>query len=134
MGTRIPDGSGAAGTQYVLLTFRNTASSTCVLDGHPGVSFVGKGNGTQLGTPAQRMSSSTKRVVLKPGNTTTALLGISEAGNYDAKQCAPTTADGLRVYPPDSKTAVFVKFKTQACQRSLESGSQLSVSAVGNSR
>lgn len=98
------------------------------------MSFVGKGNGTQLGTPAQRMSSSTKRVQLKPGGATTALLRIGEADNYDAKQCAPTTADGLRVYPPGSRTSVFVRFKIEACQRSLESGSQMSVSAVGRSQ
>lgn len=97
------------------------------------MSFVGKGNGTQLGDPAQRMSSSTKRVVLKPGGTTTALVRIGEAGNYDAKECAPTTADGLRVYPPGSRTSVYVPFKVEACQRSLESGPQMSVSAVGRS-
>lgn len=133
VGTRVPDGGGAAGSRYILLTFKNEASSTCFLDGHPGVSFVGKGNGTQLGRPAQRMSSLTKRVLLKPGGGTTALVRIGEADNYDAKQCAPTTADGFRVYPPGSRNSVFVRFKIQACQRSLESGPQMSVSAVGRS-
>lgn len=131
VGVRVPEGAGAAGSEYVLLTFRNTSTSRCVLDGHPGVSFVGKGDGTQLGDPAARPSSATRRVRLQPGDTTTALLRIANAGNYDPQRCAPTTADGFRVYPPDSRASAFVSFTTQACQRSLGADHQLSVSAVG---
>ena len=134
VGTRIPPGSGAAGSRYVLLTFRNATSKTCVLDGHPGVSFVGKGNGTQLGDPAARRSPGTRRVELEPGHTTTALLQIVAAGNYDPQECAPTTSDGFRVYPPDSRSSAFVPFRTKACQHSLGSQHQLTVSAVGQAR
>lgn len=133
VGTRVPKGSGAAGSHYVLLTFQNASSATCYLDGHPGVSFVGNDDGTQLGQPASHMSSDTPRVVLKPEETTTALVRIGNAGNYDPKECAPTTADGFRVYPPDSRVSVFVPFEVQACQQDLDQGPQLSVSAVGHS-
>lgn len=99
--------------------------------GHPGVSFVGKRNGTQLGAPAARTTTLTPRVLLRSHQATTALLRITDAGNYDPEQCAPTTSDGFRVYPPDSRTAAFVPFSTQACQRSLGTEHQLTVSAVG---
>ncbi len=117
----------------MLLTFRNTGSSTCFLDGHPGVSFVGGGDGRQIGTPAAR-TGSTRRVTLAAGQTTTAVLQVADAGNYDASTCAPTTSDGLRVYPPDSRASVFVAYKTQACQGSTGSSPQLQVSAVGRAQ
>lgn len=126
-------GGGSAGSVYMLLDFRNTSSRACTLDGHPGVSFVGHGDGSQLGDPAARTGGTT-RVRLAPGHSTTALLRISQAGNYPAEQCAPTTADGLRIYPPDSRASTFVKLRTQACQRSMGDQRQLTVTAVGQSR
>ena len=126
-------GGGAAGSQFVLLTFRNAGSSRCVLDGHPGVSFVGGGAGRQIGSPAVR-TGSLRQVTLAPGQTTTAVLQVADAGNYDAATCAPTTADGLRVYPPGSRASRFVSFRVQACQGSTGSSPQLQVSAVGRAQ
>jgi Protein of unknown function (DUF4232) len=130
VGLRTPRGGGTAGSQYELLTFRNTSTSTCTMNGHPGVSFVGMGNGTQLGAPAAR-TGAIHTVRLAPGMTATALLQVVDAGNYDPAQCAPTTSDGLRVYPPDWRVSVFVPFRTQACQRDPGTSPQLTVSAVG---
>lgn len=132
VGERSPAGGGAAGSNYLLLAFRNTSSSTCVLDGHPGVSFVGGGDGSQVGAAADR-TGGVQRVVLQPGATTSSLLRVVDPGVYDADTCAPTTADGFRVYPPDSRASVFVAFRTTACQGTdLPDGSQLTVSAVGD--
>ena len=130
IGVREPEGGGAAGSRYVLLTFRNRTDRTCTLDGHPGVSFVGRSDGTQLGEPAAR-TGGVRTVRLGSGETTTALLRIGNAGNYPAGRCAPTTADGLRVYPPDSRASRFVAFRVQACQGDLGADRQLTVSAVG---
>jgi hypothetical protein len=124
------EGGGTAGSVYVLLKFRNTSQRTCTLNGHPGVSFVGHGDGTQLGEPAARTGGTTT-ARLAPGRSTTALLKITRAGNYPAEQCAPTTADGLRIYPPDSRASTFVELRTQACQRPLGDRHQLTVTAVG---
>lgn len=126
-------GGGAAGSQFVLLTFRNTGMSRCVLDGHPGVSFVGGGAGRQIGSPAVR-TGSLRQVTLARGQTTTAVLQVADAGNYDAATCAPTTADGLRVYPPGSRTSRFVAYRVQACQGSTGSSPQMQVSAVGRAQ
>ncbi len=134
VGSRQPAGGGAAGHQYLLITFTNTSPSTCVLDGHPGVSFVGKGNGIQLGTPADRVGKP-RRFSLQPGKTTTALLQIANAGDYGAAQCEPTTAEGFRVYPPDSRASVLVRYPTMACQAELGRGhSQLQISTVGRAQ
>jgi Protein of unknown function (DUF4232) len=130
VGLRAPRGGGAAGSQYELLTFRNVSHATCTVDGHPGVSFVGLGNGTQLGSPAAR-TGPVRAMRLAPGATGTALLQVVDAGNFDPSQCAPTTSDGLRVYPPDWRVSVFVPFRTEACQRDPGTGPQLSVSAIG---
>jgi uncharacterized protein DUF4232 len=129
VGLRTPRGGGAAGSRYELLTFRNVSGATCTIDGHPGVSFVGLGNGTQLGVPASR-TGTVHTVRLAPGKSGTALLQVVDAGVYDAAQCAPTTSDGLRVYPPDWRVSVFVPFRTQACQRNPGTSPQLVVSAV----
>jgi hypothetical protein len=130
VGSKAPRGGASAGSSYLLLTFRNASSSTCTMNGHPGVSFVGRGNGTQLGSPAVR-SGGLRSVELPPGRTTTALVQIANAADYDAATCEPTTSNGLRVYPPDSRASVFVRFRTQACQATGLQIPQLSISAVG---
>lgn len=129
VGLRTSRGGAAAGSRYELLTFRNTSTSTCTVDGHPGVSFVGGGNGTQLGVAAEQAGAA-HVVRLAPGTSATALLRIANAYNYDAASCAPTTSDGFRVYPPDWRVSVFVPFRTDACQRDPGTGPQLLVSAV----
>ncbi len=125
-----PEGGGAAGSTYLVLSFANTSRTTCTMNGHPGVSFVGKHNGTQIGRPAVR-TGSLRTVTLAPGESTTALLQVANAGNYDPDTCAPTTVDGFRVYPPDWRQSIFVAHRTQACQGDTGSSPQLSVSAVG---
>jgi len=111
---------GTAGSEYVPIQFTNTSSSPCELHGFPGVSFVGKGNGTQLGAAADWDTS--KPIVqntLQPNATVVANLQIAFAGNYDASECQPLAADGLRIYPPHSTESVFVKTTNQtACQNS----------------
>lgn len=117
VGARVPAGSGAAGSQYVLITFTNTSGSACWMYGYAGVSFVGDQNGTQLGKPAARVKSvPASPVRLADGDTQTELLQITDAGVWDAAECAPTTSDGFRIYPPSSYTAAYVKFATNACQ------------------
>jgi hypothetical protein len=129
VGLRTPRGGGTAGSQYELLTFRNTSATTCTMNGHPGVSFVGMGNGTQLGVPAAR-TGAVHTVRLTPGTSATALLQVVDAGNYEAARCAPITSDGFRVYPPDWRVSVFVPFRTLACQLDPGTSPQLTVSAV----
>ena len=103
-------GGGAAGHVEVTLILTNNGSSQCSLQGWPGVSFVGNGNGTQLGSPAQfDRSTPHDTVVLQPGGTAQAPLRIAQAGNYSDSDCKPQPADGFRVYPPGATDSLFVK-------------------------
>lgn len=110
--------SGAAGSDYVPIVFTNKSSKPCELHGFPGVSFVGKGNGTQLGAAADwDQSKPIVQNTLQPGSAVAASLRIVQAGNYDSSECQPLAADGLRVYPPHSTKSVFVKDASlTACQ------------------
>ncbi|MFZ7087175.1 DUF4232 domain-containing protein [Curtobacterium sp. RRHDQ10] len=102
-------GGGAAGSTEIVLTFTNTGDSACTLQGWPGVSFVGGGNGTQIGAPATLDRSSAHATeTLAPGATVHAPLRIVQAANFDAADCSPTPADGFRVYPPGSEQAMFI--------------------------
>jgi hypothetical protein len=101
-------GNGAAGSEIVPIVFTNTGKTSCELHGFPGVSFVGDGNGTQLGAAADEDSSSPiVQNTLKPGGAVQAQLKIASAQNFD--NCTVVPADGFRVYPPHSFDSVFVK-------------------------
>lgn len=123
-------GGGAAGHQGYDLVFRNTGTSPCTLQGWPGVSFVGKGNGTQLGSPATLdRSSDHGTVTIAAGSTAHATLIVAQAQNYG--DCGATTADGFRVYPPGSKQSLFIdagQLHLSACTNA--SIHQLEVQAV----
>ncbi|MGZ8176672.1 DUF4232 domain-containing protein [Williamsia sp. SKLECPSW1] len=100
-------GGASAGSQHYVLTLTNTGSRTCTTGGYPGVSFVGDGNGTQLGAPARRDGSDGGTVTLPPSGSARAALTVAQAGNFPA--CSPQTADGLRIYPPDDRDSLFVR-------------------------
>ncbi|KTR05297.1 DUF4232 domain-containing protein [Curtobacterium luteum] len=123
-------GGGSAGHQAYEIVFRNTGASPCTLQGWPGVSFVGKGDGTQLGAPATfDRSSAHGTVTIAAGSTAHATLLLAEARNYE--DCGITTADGFRVYPPGSKQSLFVdagQLELSACTAS--GVEQLQVQAV----
>ena len=110
--------NGAAGTIYYNIDFTNTSSSSCFVQGYPGVSLVSAGNGagTQIGTDAKRVPvTPSHQIVLAPGQTANAALGVAEAGNFPASSCNPVTAHWLKVFPPDQTVAAYVAFTTQTC-------------------
>lgn len=114
--TVVDGGGGAAGSVDLALQFTNTTDAECLLDGPPGVSFVGDGNGTQIGAAATQTGDG-QPVRIAAGGSAYAPLKVANAQNYDAADCTPVAADGYRVYPPHSYTSVFVKASgTTACQ------------------
>lgn len=105
---------GAAGTTYTNIVLTNHSSVPCTIQGWPGVSFVGGGNGTQIGASAvlDRSSAHATQTVA-PGKAVYALVAIT---GYNADQCDPKTADGLRVYPPGQRTSLFIAHSySEAC-------------------
>jgi hypothetical protein len=55
-------------------------------------------------------------ITLAPGDSATAQLRETHAENYAG--CTVVPADGLRVYPPGARDALFVPQKTTACSNS----------------
>jgi hypothetical protein len=111
-------GAGTAGSTYYELQMSNISGHTCTLFGFPGVSAESS-SGAQLGSPAKRdHTDPTQLVTLSPFGTAHVVLQITDAGGYPPSQCDPTTAIGLKVYPPNTTTATFVRFSFTACAKS----------------
>jgi hypothetical protein len=103
------EGGASAGHYELKIVLENEASEPCVLQGWPGVSFVGDEDGTQIGAAATLDRSSPHgSVTLAPGASAHANLSVANAQNFD-DGCEQTTADGLRVYPPGEKRSLFVQ-------------------------
>lgn len=108
-GTIDDGGGGAAGSYGVALVLTNTGDRTCALQGWPGVSFVGGGDGTQLGVSAALdRASEHPTVQIAPGGYAQAILTMVQAGNYDAAECQPQQSEGFRVYPPGSTASLYI--------------------------
>ncbi|HWC83617.1 MAG TPA: DUF4232 domain-containing protein [Pseudonocardiaceae bacterium] len=110
-------GSGDAGMShdYTALQFTNISGASCVLVGFPGVSYVTGDNGQQVGAPAVRDGSIGAQVTLAPGQTASATVTEIQVGVFDPNVCKPTAVRGLRVYPPDDTSSMFVAQSTTGC-------------------
>lgn len=104
---------GAAGSVHVDVVLTNAGENPCTLAGYAGVSLV-DADGTMIGSPAQRDATvpGTGQVVA-PGESVTAGLRVSQAGNHPT--CDARTATGLRVYPPENTESVVIPFPVEAC-------------------
>jgi hypothetical protein len=110
-------GSAAAGSVAYPLEFSNAYGRACHLFGYPGVSAIGR-RGQRLGSPAGRDRAFRPRlVILRRGGTAHALLTITEAGDFPARQCKLRTAVALRVIPRSGAHPAFVPLRFPACSR-----------------
>ncbi len=109
-------GGGAAGSQYVPISFTNTSGTACAMYGFPGVSFVTGPNGSQIGAPASRQTSFPSVTVTVAAHATAhAWLQVAEAGNYPVSTCQPVTVHWLKVYPPANTAASYLGHTFTAC-------------------
>ena len=111
------DGGSAGSTHYQVL-FTNTGGTSCELRGAPGISVVGAGNATQLGSPAARIQKGVTTITLDVGATFAAPLAVVDIGTNGGPLvgCTVKKGDGYRVYPPHSTHAFFVQDpKAVAC-------------------
>jgi hypothetical protein len=106
----------AAGSTYYRLTFRNEGPA-CTLYGYPGVSAAGSPAGPREGHAAVRDPGSPVLVVLKHGQSATAVLKVAETGNYPRSRCHPVAAAGLRVWVPGDFLAHWVPVPVTVCGR-----------------
>jgi Protein of unknown function (DUF4232) len=132
----IGQGNGAAGSIYYPLDFTNTSGAACTMYGYPGVAFVTRSGATAsagsiLGAPAVRNPAFTaKLVTLASGATAHASLQVQMARSYPAATCKPVTGHWLRVYPPGSYAALYVRFTAVTCAGKITSGSTLGIYVV----
>ncbi len=116
VGLQTNAGGGAAGSQYVPISFTNTSGTACAMYGFPGVSFVTGPNGSQIGAPAARQASFPSVTVTVAAHATAhAWLQVGEAGNYPPSTCQPVTAHWLKVYPPANTVASYIGHTFTAC-------------------
>ncbi|MCY1693769.1 DUF4232 domain-containing protein [Curtobacterium sp. SL109] len=106
----VADGGGSsAGATRVAIILRNTGARSCTLQGWPGVSFVGGGNGTQIGNAATPdRSTPHQTLTLRPSGEVQAVVTVRDAGDWDSATCHPRVTDGFRVIPPGSRQSLFV--------------------------
>lgn len=105
-----------AGHSYGWIVLRNTSAHSCRTGGYGGISYVGDGNGTQIGAPAVRIDdNAVKTIVLAPGQRVRSLLDEVNALNFPKKRCHPTHVDGFRVYVPNATASKYVVHPTTGC-------------------
>jgi hypothetical protein len=109
--------NGATGTIYYPVEFTNVGTASCILFGYPGVSAVTK-TGHQLGPAAGRFTAKRHNVILKPGQSAHAALGIISDGVIP--HCQNATGAGLKVYPPNQASFQFVfNFSFPVCRNKV---------------
>jgi len=107
----------AAGHSFGHLVLRNVSDHACHIRGFGGLSYVGDGNGTQIGAAADRDHSTPVRThVLQPGDRVRSLVDETRAGNVGRHRCRPAAVDGFRVYVPDASVSQFVRHATTGCR------------------
>jgi hypothetical protein len=105
-------GGGTAGTIFFPLQFTNIGRHTCSLIGFPKVAAI-SARGHQIGKSSRAIRLPHGFVVLPPGFTAHASLGIVEAGNVCSH---PVSAAALRVRAPHQGRSTVIPFAFQACR------------------
>jgi hypothetical protein len=113
-----PAGAGA-GSIFQSIVFRNHTSHSCTLRGYPGVSYVAGSSGRQVGPAAGRVAAHIHTVVLAPGGRAHAGMREGNYQNYPTSACQPRHVRGLRVYPPNTRAAVFLPWSHRVCSKNV---------------
>jgi hypothetical protein len=103
-----------AGHVWGWIVLRNRSTRACRTGGFVGLAYVGGGDGTRIGAPADRTGSPATYLV-RPGGRVRSLVQETRAENYPASRCRPRHVDGFRVYVPDATRAQFVPHPTVGC-------------------
>jgi hypothetical protein len=111
----VPTDAGA-GHAYGKLRLRNVSGHACTTGGFGGLSYVGHGDGTRIGAPADRdHTRPATTITLRPGQRVISWVDMTSAEPYPTKRCRPTAVDGFRVYVPNATRSQFVPFSTTGC-------------------
>lgn len=105
-----------AGHRFGFIVLRNTSGHRCHTGGYGGVSYVGDGNGTQIGAPAVRLPGKVATYVLEPGQRLRSSIDEVTALNFPRKVCHRHHVDGFRVYVPNATASQYVVHPTTGCR------------------
>ena len=106
-----------AGHRFGKIVLTNVSGHRCRTGGFGGLSYVGYGNGTQVGAPADRVGATTS-FVLRPGQRAVSRVDETVAANYPRATCRPHPVDGFRVYVPNTTHSQFIAHRTVGCRNS----------------
>jgi hypothetical protein len=108
----------AAGSSYHPIVFTNVSGAACTLYGYPGVSFVTRVGGGQIGIPATENPAHPRQLItLAPGQAGHSELQVVNAENYPPANCGLVTAHWLKVYPPNQTAPLYAGLTAQACTK-----------------
>jgi hypothetical protein len=102
--------------RYGRIILRNVSDHACRTGGYGGLSYVGGGNGTQIGAAADRTPSKVRTIVLQPGQRVVSAVSETVADVYPRRECRPAHVDGFRVYIPNETKSQYVKHPTTGCR------------------
>jgi Protein of unknown function (DUF4232) len=106
---------GAAGTTFYPLILKNSGDAPCSMSGYPAVSFIAGSDNHPVGVAAsQDAETIIGLVVIAPGQSTSANLGIVNAGNFPA-DCNAVPVSGLQVSLPGETDPIVVGHADTAC-------------------
>ena len=102
--------------RYGRIVLKNVSDHACRTGGYGGLSYVGGGNGTQIGAPADRVPSRVRALVVRPGHRVTSAVSETVATVYPRRECRRAHVDGFRVYIPNETRSQYVKHPTIGCR------------------
>jgi hypothetical protein len=109
LGTRL----GAGGTFHQDMTFKNTSTNTCTLNGYPKTVLTDSG-GTTVGSAAGNdTSTAAAAVTVAPGDTVHATLAYANSGV--ATGCSSSTSANVYATLPGASTALYTAFAYKWC-------------------
>jgi len=109
-------GGAAMSHLYGRIVLTNTSDHACGIRGYGGLSYVGHGDGTQIGAAAVRTPSRLRSLVVRPGARVVSPVVEISAGPYPRHRCRPAHVDGFRVYLPDETRSQYVPHPTTGCR------------------
>ncbi|GAA1796850.1 hypothetical protein GCM10009795_047870 [Nocardioides hankookensis] len=107
---------GGMSHEYGRIVLRNVSDAACSIRGYGGLSYVGGGDGTQVGAAATRTAGPVRRIVVRPGQRVVSEVAATDVAPYPRRRCRPEHVDGFWVYLPDETRAQFVAHPTTGCR------------------
>jgi uncharacterized protein DUF4232 len=101
---------------YGRIVLKNVSRHACTTRGYGGLSYVGHGDGTQIGAAATREKSRVRTIVVHPGERVVSAVDEISADPYPRRTCRPAHVDGFRVYLPDETRSQYIAHPTTGCR------------------